>query len=423
MESLFCRIISWKNATIGKRRSKHGYANAEDMENRLEFFRQQMAAFDGAADPRGAIENCFYIEEPEHSATNQLFKRICLKPNSRNLLLGGIGSGKTTQLFRLERLLRDTDVHPYYVDVTSYEQLDMQEGLLLKVIFSLELIDSLTQVGALVDDESRNLIQKYAFGSIGNSLIAGQMTVPELSAYHPGVVSSLRSINQAHRIKTAFLTLVEQFENRFSKTPFFLLDGLDRINDVERFIRIASSVLEDGGCGFLIVGPLGMLYSGFSDGIDNLFDHFEYRSAFDVEKYTAARQFFKNILMSRSKKDFFQQPALEQVVRMSGGVLRDLINLTQEAIQEAYLYDSEKIDLQHVNRAVRSLGRAKILGLSDKESDILDRVVNSGEIIIPTSADEISLLASGRILEYRYPQRRFSAHPVLQALLSARLVA
>jgi hypothetical protein len=66
------------------------------MENRLEFFRRQMAVFDGAADPRDAMKRGFYIEEPEHSSTNQLFKRICLKSNSRNLLMGGIGTGKTT---------------------------------------------------------------------------------------------------------------------------------------------------------------------------------------------------------------------------------------------------------------------------------------------------------------------------------------
>jgi type IV secretory pathway ATPase VirB11/archaellum biosynthesis ATPase len=71
------------------------------MKNRLELFRSQIAAFDGAADPMSAISKGYFIEEPHQSSTNALFKRISLRPQSKILLIGGIGSGKTTQLLKL----------------------------------------------------------------------------------------------------------------------------------------------------------------------------------------------------------------------------------------------------------------------------------------------------------------------------------
>jgi Cdc6-like AAA superfamily ATPase len=402
------------------------------MENRLEFFRRQMAAFDGAADPRGAIENGFYIEEPEHSATNRLFKRICLKPNSRNLLLGGIGSGKTTQLFKLSQLLNNTgDIYPHYIDVTVYENPEEVQQGLLDAIFGLELIGLLTHAGFPVDSQLQALIQKYAYGSReemdilanirtaynGEARLAGQVPRMKHLALRPGVISSPRATQEGSQIKQALLMLIEQFHNHFSKTPFFLLDGLDRMRDVEKFTQVASSVINDADLGFLIVGPVALLYSNFAHTIDHHFNHFEYRSAFDIHNDESAHQFFEQIIKSRSAAGFIREAAITRLISMSGGVLRDLINLAQEAIQEAYLSDAEHVEEDHVKNAERSLGRAKILGLEKCENEILLKMKKT-VLEIPTSPEEISLLATGRILEYRYPNRCFAPHPVLRALLS-----
>jgi hypothetical protein len=96
--------------------------------------------------------------------------------------------------------------------------------------------------------------------------------------------------------------------------------------------------------------------------------------------------------------------------------LRDLINLAQESIQEAYLADAEIVNITHVRKAVSSMGRAKMLGLDGNQSitlkNLADRMFN-----IPTSPEEIYLLSGGRILEYRFPERRFDIHPVLKKLL------
>jgi energy-coupling factor transporter ATP-binding protein EcfA2 len=394
------------------------------MENRLDFFRQQMAAFDGSADPNGAFEKGFYIEEPNQSATNQWFKRICLKPTSRNLVVGGIGSGKTTQLLRMKQLLEKTDVYPHYIDVTKYEHPDEIQAGILNAIFGLELIDLLEPTQHRADESIQRIIKRYAYG------IADRHDIPfpqqnSLSSEKPRGVLSPRNYHQSsEQINDALRTLVAQFRENFSKEPFFLIDGLDRVDSIEKFIRSISSVFDGIGVGYVIVGPIGILYSNFIASIDSYFDYFEYRPAFDISNDIQSRNFFLQILHSRSSSDFLDEQASAQLINMSGGILRDLINLTQESIQEAYLSDADGVGEHHVDRAVVSLGRSKMLGLYDDDQSILVRLQEElHSLFVPTSPKEITLLASGLILEYRYPKRRFSTHPVLSRLLTSQIPA
>jgi hypothetical protein len=396
------------------------------MENRLDFFRQQMAAFDGSADPSGAFKKGFYIEEPNQSATNHWFKRVCLKPTSRNLIVGGIGAGKTTQLLRIKQLLQETDIYPHYIDVTKYEHPDeIQEGM-LNAVFGLELIELISQ-RYLVDISIHNLIKRYAFG------VADRIDLPppnENSGQYRGVLSPHNYYRSSDQISAALHHLVTLFRGQFLKKPFFLVDGLDRVDNIEKFIRSASSVFDGIDIGYVIVGPIGILYSNFIDSIDSYFDYFEYRPAFDVRYDIQSRNFFSQILNSRSpdsfldEHNFLEEQASAQLINMSGGILRDLINLTQESIQEAYLSDADRVGILHVDRAVVSLGRSKMLGLDDDEQSILVHLQeDSHSLFIPTSPKEIALLASGRILEYKYPKRRFSTHPVLSRLLISQIPA
>jgi energy-coupling factor transporter ATP-binding protein EcfA2 len=398
------------------------------MKNRLELFREQIAAFDGAADPVRAIAKGYVIEEPHHYSINALFKRISLRPQSKNLLIGGIGSGKTTQLLRLQQLFQeasDIGIYPHYVDITEYTKPnDVQVGT-LDAIIGLELVKILKGKGLQVDGTREKLIQEFAYGStitrdltkLADPLVANQIALQSLQTSRvPGVLSSRpRSPDSSNRLAQVLSSLIKDFQAEFQQTPYFLFDGLDRVDEVEKVTRIASPNLQASKIGFLIVGAASLLYSSFIDSLDSIFSHIEYRSAFDVKKDREAYLFFRHVLFARSDKVFSQGAALRDLIVFSGGVLRDLINLAQESIQEAYLADAEIVDQQHVRKAVDSMGRAKILGLNQEQYEILTNFTKS-TLIAPTSPSEIYLLSSGRILEYRFPSRRFDLHPVLKKL-------
>ena len=403
------------------------------MKNRLELFRSQIAAFDGAADPMSAISKGYFIEEPHQSSTNALFKRISLRPQSKILLIGGIGSGKTTQLLRFQQLFQqapDTGIYPHYIDVTEYTKPNALQVGTLDAIVAIELMELLEGTGFQIDQASKAFIQEFAYGYIVKEApistlesfrkISQSMTLPqpEVSRRVLGVLNSNpRSTNSLNQLVQIIFSLLKDFQHKFNQTPYFLFDGLDRIDGNDKFMRMATSDLQTSKIGFMIVGSTSLLYSSFIGSIDSIFNHVEYRSAFDVDQDLSARGFFERVLVTRSGQDFFQKDALEDLISFSGGVLRDLINLTQESIQEAYLADAEIVDRKQVEKAVRSMGRAKMLGLDSEQSTTLRHFTNQ-MLTVPTSPEEIYLLSGSRILEYRFPERRFDVHPVLKQLLA-----
>lgn len=404
------------------------------MINRLELFRSQIAAFDGAADPMNAISKGYFIEEPHQSSTNALFRRISLRPQSKILLIGGIGSGKTTQLLKLQQILQQdsgTGIYPHYVDVTEYTKPNELQVGTLDAIVALELMAILETNGFQLDEARKTSIQKFAYGYTVKEDPAdtisqlrkkynniGLLTQAPTYKKIPGVLTSPpRSTDSLNRSNQVILSLIENFKTQFQQTPYFLFDGLDRVDESRKFISMASSDLQNSDIGFAIVGATSLFYGSFIDSIDSIFSHIEYRSAFDVDRDEEAYAFFERVLLARSAQDFFQKDALENLVNLSGGVLRDLINLTQESIQEAYLSDDEVINKEHVEKAVRSMGRAKMLGLDGEQSATLRNLANQ-MLKVPTSPEEIYLLSGGRILEYRFPERRFDVHPVLKKLLA-----
>lgn len=388
------------------------------MINRLELFRSQIAAFDGAADPMNAISKGYFIEEPHQSSTNALFKRISLRPQSKILLIGGIGSGKTTQLLKLQQIFQqaqDTDIYPHYVDVTEYTKPnDLQVGT-LDAIVALELIKFLEEKEFSIDKDSKKYIQEFAYGRtiVDNDEPPDYYYLKEV----PGVLSSVpRSSESLDRLVQVLSELIKDFQTKFQQKPYFLFDCLDRVDRTEKFTRMISTDLQNAEIGFAIVGAASLLYVSSIHSFDSIFNHIEYRSAFDVKQDDEAYDFFESVLLVRSGQDFFKPHALNDLIQLSGGILRDLINLAQESIQEAYLADAETIDREHIKKAVSSMGRAKILGLNNKQYSTLKNLVNS-KLDVPNSPEEIYLLSTGKILEYRFPERRFDLHPVLKEVL------
>jgi energy-coupling factor transporter ATP-binding protein EcfA2 len=402
------------------------------MKNRLELFRSQIAAFDGAADPMNAISKGYFIEEPHQSSTNALCKRISLRPQSKTLLIGGIGSGKTTQLLRLQQILKEDpaiNIYPHYIDITEYTKPnDLRVGT-LDAIVALELMALLKQNGFLIETDRETSIKNFAYGYTVTEDLFDPLEMfrknqqmmraqpQQMKRIIPGILTSHpRSTGSLNKLAKVISTLVEDFKNQFHKMPYFLFDGLDRVDEADKFTRMISSDLQSSEVGFTIVGAVSLLYNTFINSIDIIFNHIEYRSAFDIDRDEEARAFFERVLLVRSGQDFFQKDALEDLISLSGGVLRDLINLAQESIQEAYLADSETIERAHVEKAVCSLGRAKMLGLDGEQSSTLKNFTRQ-TINVPTSPEEIYLLSGGRILEYRFPEHRFDVHPVLKQLL------
>ncbi|MFO0171617.1 MAG: hypothetical protein ACK51W_03895, partial [Aphanizomenon sp.] len=135
------------------------------MSNRLKLFRERMAAFEGAANPSEAIESGYYVHSTGKLLVDNISNRIALRPSSSHLLLGGIGSGKTTQLLvACQQINEIEDIHAIYIDVSQYTDISKITSGVLTAITGLELANLIKDSEDVNIKESISLIHKLALG-------------------------------------------------------------------------------------------------------------------------------------------------------------------------------------------------------------------------------------------------------------------
>lgn len=399
------------------------------MSNRLERFRKEMAAFEGAADPARSVERGYYVPHPRKSLADTIAGRIAIRPASTHLLIGGIGSGKTTELLiARDRINELEDIHAHYLDVSLKADISqMKPGVLLAMagVAMSELISDSEQENM---HQSIKTIHKLAYGYqeyVYESLLdahdedydsAGErVRVVE----RKGIIPSEPKVPEEIKKLLAALNPIKQVLSEKYGTIVLLLDGLDRLYEDKLFLQLIQDVkvLSELGIGGVLIGPIQAAYSQYKNHFENSVNSFSYQPCFDITKDPDARDFFTKILVVRASEGFLDQSSVDRLILYSGGMLRDLMNLTQSAIEEAYLFGSDNLNEAHVEAAAQSFGRAKVVGISDEALDTLERVSREGKFI-PRTEEDIRLLVEGKILEYRYPEMRHAVHPALSPLIS-----
>ncbi|MBO1045289.1 hypothetical protein A2T80_015345 [Aphanizomenon flos-aquae UKL13-PB] len=390
------------------------------MSNRLKLFRERMAAFEGAANPSEAIESGYYVHAPGKLLVDNISNRIALRPSSSHLLLGGIGSGKTTQLLvACQQINEIEDTHAIYVDVSLYTDISQITSGVLTAIAGVELAK------LIEDSEDENIIQ--SIDSI-HTLANGY------TYYYDGYddydsdsdLISIKGIipkkSEGYGIRLDLLELVSKLTKAASEkygNIVFLFDGLDRLDDTKVFIKLVYSdakAISSVGIGLVLVGSLTAIYGNYRDTVDKSLDYFCYQPFFDVENDLEAYNFFEKIIQNRSSEDFIEEAAIKALIRLSGGVLRDFITLTQASIEETYLSGEDKVQEQQVLKAVDSIGRNQLLGISDNELKIIKQILKT-MTFIPRTDEDLRLLVRRVILEYRYPKLRYAVHPAMKPLI------
>jgi hypothetical protein len=393
--------------------------------DRLTRFRQYMAAFEGAADPAKSIEHGHYVHAPGQLLVDQIAGRIALRPNSTHLLVGGIGSGKTTQLLVAKQQLEDVeDLIVWYVDVSRYTDISQIEPGVLMTIVGLELSSRLPKELQRNIYAALETLRNSGYGytetqkiSINRSKMFGIESSGESRSeqiQHKGLFTQTAN----ERLRRSVQEILDVLIQHTGRSVIFFCDGLDRLEDIDRFTKIIRSdiqSLKQLGIGLLVVGPMLFTHSEDQDAKD-LIDYAYYQPCFDVEQDQGARTFLTDVILTRlPKPDFFGNGVIDRLVQQSGGVLRDLVTLTQAAIEEAYLASDETLELTHVEKAVQSLA-SRMLRISEKEVAILRNQLQ-GEHFVLGTPESFKLLSSRQVLEYRYPTLRYVVHPAIVPLL------
>lgn len=396
------------------------------MSERLQRFRKMMAAFEGAADPAKALEQGYYVHAPGKLLVDQIVNRIALRPASSHLLVGGIGTGKTTQLLMAQRQLQEIeDIAAYYLDVSTYTDIrNLKPGLLIAIL-GMELCGFLTESEKAPFQQEIVAIEQSAYG-YPSSRSEEQLLRNLITPWNEGLLTMKPSFTGQNILEEAVCKIWKFCSEDYSIKYVFIFDGLDRSQDLKCFSELIRSDLQfmtSIGMGVILVGPSAFLYSMPKNDDRDLTDNLYYQPCFDVERDIESHKFFSNVLRTRLLNvDFIDQKAIDKLILYSGGVLRDLIKLAETSVEEVYASGDDALEIRHIEKAAYGLGRNKLFGISELELDLLRKSIENNQFAIG-SPESISLVTSGRVLEYRYPGTRYAVHPVLRAQLQASVKA
>ncbi len=390
-------------------------------------FRDYMRRLDPTGDPVQAVAGGFYVPPP-NAVSQRIATRIELEPASRHLLVGGIGSGKTTELIAIERNLAAVDdLFSVRVDVPSRHRLErLKPGVLIALAAKeacLELGRE-EQLGAKVEEHVRVAVRHIsaaATGYWGDGYPSGE----DDRGWVPGILDEPKLLENVRVLSEA----LNQVLGALRRKMVVLFDGLDRVADLG---VLASVLAEDipamgrAGVGLVVIGPQNLRFSP-QRFVEKNFETVHLHGAASVDT-NEGRDFLTAVLRARVDEDVLPPPSALALARWSGGLLRDLVALGRAAGAEAYASGSDTITETHTSAAADHFGRDLLLGCTKEMSARLKDLVPKkyGVLTLPSSlpaftiATELDqrLLTDRLLIEVPGTPVRYVLHPTIAPLIA-----
>lgn len=388
--------------------------------NRRERFRQYMTRVAAAAEPSLAINQGLYVPPP-NAIADVVVRHLELDPTSRHLVVGSIGSGKTTQLLVATEVLNALpDMCAVYIDVSRKQDLVKLRPGCLVALAGLALLDS--SEGLTEPSPYPMWFKHWALGYTEDPRAYDGDGDDDYGLQVEGVVTPPQ--RDWHEIAATQVERLAEFAEamRASGRHFVVLfDSLDRTTNRGAFTQLVDqdiAALRRCKIGVVLIGPIRSL-EGFGRLDVDRFDKLHVQGPIDVAQDDAGREFMFQVLRARVDEAMLADGEVLAIVAASGGVLRDLISLAKAAGEEAYLHGSDVIAMAHVEAAVDTFGRSMMIGLHKSEVDTLKHLRDGGGFVWTTD-DDLSLLATRRVLEYPRRRGQFSVHPTIVPLLDQK---
>ncbi len=222
--------------------------------------------------------------------------------------------------------------------------------------------------------------------------------------------------------------IISELEAKSPDKPLLLLiDGLDKLPlDHARSIFAESPMLSKLNCWAVYTAPIA-LRSEFSQ-----LGRFFYILPFPIvklyergrreERYEPGYETMRSVVRRRLEglgldpEDVISKEALDLLIAMSGGVMRDLILLMREASVNAKRGEKPSIQLGEARKAVYFRRRQFAMGLRKPEYDELENFLKTGR---PTEAEVFDRLVGNLyILIYLDEEPWYDIHPNVLPLIT-----
>ena len=347
-----------------------------------------------------------------------------LNRGTQMALVGGIGSGKTTELMlTMDRLRRHDDAVNVFLEAAEFTDFsETNPGAMLAAI-GLRLF---ARIGKRFGEPSEQVklaslkLRKLALGT--TEWYNGPEYCEDSDEFVPVQVPGLMKPRfpelkeRVAEVKDLLGTVLLPFLEQDSQVTV-IVDGLDRLIEPTRFREFAEQDLRavrGMQVTMIVAAPLLLWYDN-SHFLQDYFDIVRHIPAAVTDPKESG--FLNAILKRRGADKLMSAAAMSDICRFSGGVLRDLLELAQSAAQYAYRDAEDRIGKQHVRAAIRQLGNRYLAGVGSTRKRLIRRLLRDKQFS-PNNADSKDLLVSRQVLEYSDGERDyFLVHPALVEVL------
>ncbi len=340
-----------------------------------------MRRLDPTADPALAVADGYYVPPP-NAVSQRIATRLELEPQSSHLLVGGIGSGKTTELIAIERHLAAVDdMFVVRVDVATRHRLEKLKVGVLLAIAAVEAGAAVSKNDIEASEPLRGALEHVTAAAKGYWRHPDELDY-DGEDYENGVwVNGILETNEIAAAVNALQKSLSVIVGALPQNPVFLFDGVDRVVDLAVLAAVLAEdvpAIARAGAGVVVVGPQLLRFSP-QRSVEGVFEtvHLHGPTGVDSE---AGERFLTAVLRARAEESVLPPESASALVRWSGGVLRDLVALGRAACAEAYAAGADLILSGHVDAAADRFGRDLLLGCT---AEMVARLKDVGRRIPP----------------------------------------
>ncbi len=370
--------------------------------------------------------------------------------NKQNIffIAGQRGNGKSTILNNLKQKNKEFDdsydiKHIQAMEVFKYDDIDIVD-ILLGIGFNLidnndldeekkekleeEFKKSLKEVeeinsGELVKEDkysttSSSELSTKAELSVGSSFLSLFSAKASLSSTYKADENIRKEAKRIYKFKNKdLLTMINSLILKYkvlqnnNKEILLILDGLEKLNNIDDIFTKDIDILRDLECFKIITMPI------YLKGIVDIYNVKAIDFTMEIDENGKIKDIalLKEVVTSRIENlDLITDNAIDLAIKMSGGNLRQLLEIIQKASTEAIdIFQSEIIDTDEVQSAIELLQ-----GDLDYKTQVYAEFLHKIQIKHIVNKDDkdylIDTLRSGLVFAYLNGKAYYDINPIIE---------
>jgi hypothetical protein len=414
-----------------------------------------------------------YVERPQGPART-IFGDLALEPDKHFIFCGSIGSGKSSELAFLGRLLSDSSEPRYFViGLDAYQSIDevatLRPAEMLMLIGAAIVRSYEDWWGKPVAREHLEALREAFAGASGGkveparvlegvTLMTWGAATKDLGAIGRGlggVAGAMGGLLKGKRrapiggltresaregdsdvvaLLEAVNDLLEWVHEQDGRAPVILVDGLDKIDRVDGLGTIrklfCAPLLSNINAPCIYTVPITMMLNTewasasayfVRKRLSNLVIAAPSKGECGDELIARGRALLREVVDKRlvrrklAEGEVFDEGALDELITASGGVLRTMVDLVRRSVRATIDRKGERVTVADAHAAIHELAHEFEITMNTARRTELEAIAKCGE---PTGSETaLELMLTNYVLHYRNGHSWWAPAPLVARIL------